>query len=67
MVAVGDAENDHSILQIAECPVAVANALEAIKEVAAFVTGSPAGDGVIELIDDLIANDLKKADPLLGR
>ena len=34
IVVVGDAENDHSILQIAECPVAVANAIDAIKEVA---------------------------------
>ena len=59
IVAVGDSENDHSLLQLAECPVAVANALDAIKEVAAFVTKSPAGEGVIELIDELIADDLK--------
>ena len=62
IVAVGDSENDHSLLQLAECPVAVANALDAIKEVAAFVTKPPAGAGVIELIDELIANDLKHVD-----
>lgn len=67
IVAVGDSENDHSILQLAECPVAVANALDAIKEVAAFVTRSSAGEGVIELIDDLIANDLKQVDDKLAR
>ena len=67
IVVVGDAENDHSILQIAECPVAVANAIDAIKEAAAFVTQSSAGDGVIELIDDLIATDLENVDPLLHR
>jgi hydroxymethylpyrimidine pyrophosphatase-like HAD family hydrolase len=67
IVAIGDAENDHSILQIAECPVAVANAIGAIKGAAAFVTQSSAGDGVIELIDDLIATDLGSVDPLLHR
>ena len=67
IVAVGDSQNDHSILQLAECPVAVANALDAIKEVAAFVTRSSAGEGVIELIDDLIANDLRQVDDKLAR
>jgi len=62
IVAAGDSENDHSLLQLAECPVAVANALDAIKQVAAFVTRAPAGEGVIELIDDLIANDLQQVD-----
>jgi phosphoglycolate phosphatase (TIGR01487 family) len=62
IVAVGDSENDHSLLQLAECPVAVANALDAIKEVAAFVTKAPAGDGVVELIEELVANDLAHVD-----
>lgn len=62
IVAAGDSENDHSLLQLAECPVAVANALDAIKQVAAVVTQAPAGDGVIELIDGLIANDLREID-----
>ena len=62
IVAAGDSENDHSLLQLAECPVAVANALDAIKEVAAFVTRSPAGEGVIELVENLIADDLKQFD-----
>lgn len=65
IVGVGDSENDHSLLQLAECPVAVANALDAIKEVAAFVTKSPAGEGVVELIDELIANDLEHVDARL--
>jgi phosphoglycolate phosphatase (TIGR01487 family) len=65
IVAVGDSENDHSLLQLAECPVAVANALDAIKEVAAFVTKLPAGEGVVELIDELIANDLEHVDARL--
>ena len=65
IVAVGDSENDHSLLQLAECPVAVANALDAIKKVAAFVTRSSGGEGVIELIDSLIANDLQEIDDQL--
>ena len=65
IVAVGDSENDHSLLGLAECPVAVANALDAIKEAAAFVTKSSAGKGVIELIDELIATDLKQVDARL--
>ncbi|MCC7325313.1 MAG: HAD-IIB family hydrolase [Burkholderiales bacterium] len=58
VVGVGDAENDHSFLQRCECPVAVANAVPPIRQLAAFVTQGEAERGVIELIEDLIANDL---------
>ena len=67
MVAIGDAENDHSFMRLAECPVAVSNAVESIKAIAAFVTAEPAGDGVIELIDGLMANDLGPIDARLTR
>ena len=66
IVAVGDSENDHSLLQLAECPVAVANALDAIKQAAAFVTRSPAGQGVIEVLEGLIADDLQQIDDRLA-
>jgi len=66
-VAVGDAENDHSFMQLAECPVAVANALDSIKDMAALVTAGKAGDGVAELIDELIASDLEAVGPRLTR
>jgi hydroxymethylpyrimidine pyrophosphatase-like HAD family hydrolase len=59
VVGIGDAENDHSFLERCECAVAVANAAPSIKAVAAFVTTAEYGDGVIELIDELIANDLR--------
>ena len=65
-VGVGDAENDHSLLRLAECPVAVANAVDAIKKIAAFVTRGEAGNGVVELIDRLIANDLEDVDAQLA-
>jgi HAD superfamily hydrolase (TIGR01484 family) len=59
-VAIGDAENDHSLLDCCECGVAVANAVAPLKERAAFVTRGANGDGVAELIDELIANDLRR-------
>jgi hydroxymethylpyrimidine pyrophosphatase-like HAD family hydrolase/energy-coupling factor transporter ATP-binding protein EcfA2 len=67
VVAIGDAENDHSFMHIAECPVAVANAVDSIKAMAACVTAGAAGDGVIELIDALVANDLAAVDARLTR
>jgi hydroxymethylpyrimidine pyrophosphatase-like HAD family hydrolase len=58
VVAVGDAENDHAFLDVAGCRAAVANALPALKEHADIMLAAPEGDGVIELIDALISNDL---------
>ncbi len=57
-VGVGDAENDHSLLDFCGCGVAVANALPILKEHADFVTKGDRGAGVVELIDKLIASDL---------
>ncbi|HTZ95608.1 MAG TPA: HAD family hydrolase [Terriglobales bacterium] len=65
VVAVGDAENDHPFLRAAGCGVAVANALPALKEHADVVLDRPEGDGVIELIDELIGNDLARFDSQL--
>ena len=49
-VAVGDAENDHAMLAASECGVAVANALDSLKERADLVTRGARGAGVEELI-----------------
>lgn len=57
-VGVGDAENDHAFLAICECSVAVANALPALKERSDLVTARDHGEGVIELIEQLVGNDL---------
>ena len=62
VVGIGDAENDHSFLARCECAVAVANAVPAIKDNVAFVTQAENGHGVVELIDELIADDLRKAE-----
>ena len=59
VVGVGDAENDHAFLNLSEFSVAVANALPALKEHADWVTGGNDGDGVGELIEELVANDLE--------
>jgi HAD superfamily hydrolase (TIGR01484 family) len=64
-VGVGDAENDHSFLERCECAVAVANAVPSIRRLAAFVTRGEAGQGVAELIEELIASDLAGAQDAL--
>ncbi|HYB99649.1 MAG TPA: HAD hydrolase family protein [Candidatus Limnocylindrales bacterium] len=63
VVAVGDAENDHAFMNLCECSVAVANALDTIKERADYVTAADHGAGVNELIEKMIANDLRDLSP----
>src|SRR2546430_863642 len=53
----GVAENDHSFLSLCECSVAVANAIPSLKEQADYTTKAENGDGVIELIEQLLADD----------
>lgn len=66
-VGIGDAENDHSLLMHCECGVAVANAVESLKRAAAFVTRGNDGEGVAELADELIANDLLRMEGNIER
>ncbi len=58
-VGVGDAENDYAFLSVCGFSVAVANALPWIKEQVDWVTSEDHGAGVTEVIDKLIASDLK--------
>lgn len=58
-VAVGDAENDHAFLAMCGLKVAVANALPALKEMADVVTVGARGEGVVQLIDQLLAGALR--------
>jgi hydroxymethylpyrimidine pyrophosphatase-like HAD family hydrolase len=60
-IGVGDAENDHAFLRVCGCGIAVANALPALKSRADFVTARPHGEGIIELIDQLLANNFQPA------
>ncbi|HYQ97877.1 MAG TPA: HAD hydrolase family protein, partial [Candidatus Nitrosocosmicus sp.] len=67
VAAVGDAENDHALLALCECSVAVANALPVLQEKADFVTAAANGAGVAELINEIIASDLRDRDTGLTR
>lgn len=58
VVGVGDAENDHAFLEVCGLPVAVANALPALKGKASLVTEHSAGAGVVELIEKILNGDL---------
>ena len=66
-VGVGDAENDHAFLRMCECSVAVSNALPAVKERVDFVTEKSHGEGVEELIDKILSEDLQGLGPRLKR
>jgi hydroxymethylpyrimidine pyrophosphatase-like HAD family hydrolase len=67
VVGVGDAENDHAFLARCECAVAVDNAIPSLKEHADWVTAGQRGAGVTELIEGLLADDLARLGPRLGR
>jgi hydroxymethylpyrimidine pyrophosphatase-like HAD family hydrolase len=65
VVGIGDAENDHSFLERCECAIAVANAVPSVREMAALVTQGENGEGVIEVVEKLISNDLKEVEKQL--
>ncbi len=67
VVGIGDAENDVSFLSLCGFSVAVANALPVLKEQADYTTRADHGDGVIELIEQLLADDLKALEQRIGR
>lgn len=67
VVAIGDAENDHALLALCECGVAVANALPALQQRADYVAQGPNGEGSAELVEKLLANDLADLEPALTR
>jgi hydroxymethylpyrimidine pyrophosphatase-like HAD family hydrolase/energy-coupling factor transporter ATP-binding protein EcfA2 len=67
VVGIGDAENDHAFLDACDLSVAVANALPAVKERADHVTQSGWGDGVAELVEQVLADDLAAIDARTDR
>ncbi len=67
VVGAGDAENDHSFLQMCGCSAAVANALPMLKKHADIVTAGKEGEGVVELIDAILADNLNHRDDRLFR
>lgn len=62
-VAIGDAENDHAFLRLCEFAVAVLDAIPTLKERSDYVTRRDGSAGVIEIIEGLIANDLRDLEP----
>ncbi len=58
VVGVGDAENDHSFLQIVEFSAAVSNALPSLLEAVDLVLPLSHGQGVEFLIEQILSNDL---------
>jgi phosphoglycolate phosphatase (TIGR01487 family) len=49
-LAIGDAENDHHLLEVCELGVAVANAVDALKDRADLVLEEADGDGIARLL-----------------
>ena len=67
VVAIGDAENDHALLRSAEYGVAVANAVPMLQRDADRTSRRDHGDAVVELVDQLIADDLRAIEPPVPR
>jgi hydroxymethylpyrimidine pyrophosphatase-like HAD family hydrolase len=67
VVGVGDGENDHALLSLCECSVAVANAVPMLKETADWMTMKDHGAGVVELAQAMIKNDLADLESGLAR
>lgn len=58
VITVGDSENDHALLQAGECGVAVANAIETLKGIADRVMRQESGDGVVDIMNEVVKDDL---------
>ena len=58
-VGIGDAENDEAFLKLCDASAAVDNALETVKKQVDIVLRGAASAGVVELIEQLIADDLQ--------
>jgi hydroxymethylpyrimidine pyrophosphatase-like HAD family hydrolase len=63
VVGVGDAENDHSLLDVCGIGVALANAVPALKQRADLVMLGERGDGIVELCEQLLETDLEDVEP----
>src|SRR5262245_7805277 len=57
LAGIGDAENDHALLALCECGVAVADAVPALRERADHVTRGKGPAGVVEFIDEHVMAD----------
>ena len=62
-VGIGDAENDEAFLKMVGVSVAVDNALEVVKKLARITTKGARGEGVTEIINRLLDDDLASLPP----
>jgi hydroxymethylpyrimidine pyrophosphatase-like HAD family hydrolase len=60
-ITAGDAENDRSLLEIGEYGVAVANAVDALKDHADLVLAAPDGQGILGLLRGPILTGERRA------
>ena len=74
VLAVGDAENDHAMLQACGYRVAVANAIDTLRHEADIVTRAAHGEGVVELIERFLSDPpravtaaVRRHDTAIGR
>jgi len=67
VVGIGDGENDHALLTLCECGVAVSNAVPMLKETADLVTKEDHGAGVAQLVRDMVRDDLSHYEGRLVR
>jgi haloacid dehalogenase-like hydrolase len=66
-VGIGDAENDHALLNLCEFAAAVQNAIPMLTNTADRTTDGDHGTGVVEIIDALLHDDLEAADQNVSR
>ncbi|WDC84306.1 Cof-type HAD-IIB family hydrolase [Caloramator sp. mosi_1] len=57
IVCFGDNENDRTMFEFAGLPIAMGNAEEELKEIAAYVTDTNDNDGVAKAIEELILRE----------
>lgn len=56
VICMGDAENDHHMLEYAGLGVAMENAMEQTKAIADYITASNNDDGVAKVIEEFVLN-----------
>jgi hydroxymethylpyrimidine pyrophosphatase-like HAD family hydrolase len=63
VVAIGDAENDHSLFTASEIGVAVGNAIDSLKDHAEVVLSQENGHGVASFLRQVVNGDLALVEP----
>lgn len=66
-IAIGDAENDHSLLEVSELGVAVANAVSSLRSHADIALDLPDGDGVASFLRGRVVSGVERVHPTRWR